>query len=89
MKTVRLKDGVVREIIPAYAMPVEKWYGETFAAMCTEAPDEVAVGWALLDGVWTAPENIPEPVAEPTQLDRVEAQVTYTAILTDTLIPEE
>ena len=26
--------------------------------------------------------------AEPTQLDRVEAQVTYTAIMTDTLIPE-
>ncbi len=25
---------------------------------------------------------------EPTQLDRVEAQVTYTAIMTDTLIPE-
>ncbi len=30
--------------------------------------------------------EIPEPEAEPTQLDRVEAQVTYTAMITDTLI---
>lgn len=30
-----------------------------------------------------------EPVAEVTQLDRVEAQATYTAMMTDTLLPEE
>lgn len=30
--------------------------------------------------------EIPEPVTEPTQLDRIEAQVTYTAMMTDTLI---
>ena len=30
--------------------------------------------------------NIPEPA--PTQLDRVEAQVTYTAMVTDTLLEE-
>ena len=30
--------------------------------------------------------EIPEPEAQPTQLDRVEAQVTYTAMITDTLI---
>lgn len=30
--------------------------------------------------------EIPEPVVEPSQLDRVEAQVTYTAMMTDTLI---
>ena len=30
--------------------------------------------------------EIAEPEAEPTQLDRIEAQVTYTAIMTDTLI---
>lgn len=28
----------------------------------------------------------PEPSAEPTQLDRVEAQATYTAMMTDTLL---
>ena len=28
----------------------------------------------------------PEPEPEPTQLDRVEAQATYTAMMTDTLL---
>jgi hypothetical protein len=30
------------------------------------------------------PEPIPEP--EPTQMDRIEAQVTYTTMMTDTLL---
>ena len=30
----------------------------------------------------------PEPEPEPTQLDRVEAQATYTAMMTDTLLEE-
>lgn len=41
---------------------------------------------------WTAgeiPDPEPEPDPEPTQLDRVEAQVTYTAIMTDTLLEED
>lgn len=49
-----------------------------------------------IDGVmtvtsWTAgeiPEPEPEPEEEPTQLDRVEAQATYTAMMTDTLLEE-
>ena len=38
---------------------------------------------------WTAgtvPEPEPEQEPEPTQLDRVEAQVVYTAMMTDTLL---
>lgn len=31
-------------------------------------------------------DGTPEPEAAPTQLDRVEAQVTYTAMMTDTLL---
>lgn len=41
---------------------------------------------------WTAreiPAPEPEPEPEPTQLDRVEAQVTYTAMMTDTLLEED
>lgn len=41
---------------------------------------------------WTAgtiPEPEPEPEPEPTQLDRVEAQATYTAMMTDTLLESE
>ena len=30
--------------------------------------------------------DIPEEEPEPTQMDRIEAQVTYTALMTDTLI---
>ena len=30
--------------------------------------------------------EIPEPHAEPSQLDLIEAQVTYTALMTDTLL---
>ena len=33
-------------------------------------------------------EEKPEPTPAPTQLDRIEAQITYTAMMTDTLIPE-
>lgn len=29
-----------------------------------------------------------QPIGEPTQLDRIEAQVLYTALMTDTLIEE-
>lgn len=28
----------------------------------------------------------PEPIAEPTQLDMIEAQIAYTALMTDTLL---
>ena len=30
-----------------------------------------------------------EPAPQPTQLDKIEAQVLYTALITDTLIEEE
>ena len=32
------------------------------------------------------PEPVAEPVPEATQLDRIEAQITYTAMMTDTLL---
>ena len=31
-------------------------------------------------------EDVPDPVTEPTHLDQIEAQVTYTALMTDTLL---
>lgn len=46
------------------------------------------------DGVVTSmtagsvPEPEPEPEPEPTQLDRIEAQAAYTAMMTDTLLTE-
>ena len=41
MKIARLENNVVVEIIPTYALPVEKWYGTQFAALCKEVPDNV------------------------------------------------
>lgn len=45
MKTVRVENNVVIEIIPEYALPVEKWYGSNFSKSCMEAPDEVEQRW--------------------------------------------
>lgn len=42
---------------------------------------------ALTAGIVPEPEPAPEP--EPTQLDRLEAQVAYTALMTDTLLESE
>ena len=42
--TVRIKNNIVVERIPAYAEPVSKWYGEEFAKQCVEAPEEVKCG---------------------------------------------
>lgn len=52
MKIVRLDNGVVAEIIPQYATPVEKWYGAAFAALCAEAPDGTGPNWLLRDGTF-------------------------------------
>ena len=43
-KMVFIEDGADKEIIPDYALPVEKWYGEEFASNCVEAPEDVKEG---------------------------------------------
>ena len=72
MKTVRLVENKVREIIPDYALLVEKWYGKHFASMCLAAPDEVEQGW-IYDPVSMlfspAGEEMPEPTVESDLLD--------------------
>lgn len=49
-----------------------------------EAPDYVQEGWGYINGEFVEPESPADP--EPTQLDRIEAQATYTAMMTDTLL---
>lgn len=67
MKVVRLKNNIVFEIIPEYALPVEKWYGTDFAAECVEAPDEVEQHWVYdpETGVFSEPPESPEPEPIP------------------------
>ena len=38
------------------------------------------------NGVYTIEDDGVEEITEPTQLDKIEAQVVYTAIITDTLL---
>lgn len=73
MKTVRIVNGAVREIIPDYALPVEKFYSAAFCAQCVEAPDEVEQHWTYDpdSGTFSPPaEPEPEP-SGPTLEDRV------------------
>ena len=58
---------------------------ETFPFV--EVSAEGGVVTSLIAG--TVPEPEPAPTPEPTQLDRIEAQVAYTALMTDTLIESE
>lgn len=77
MKIVRLKENRVRENIPDYALPVEKWYGATFAAECMEAPDEVEQGWIYdpATGSFSEPVPVPEDEMEPTEADDTAAML--------------
>lgn len=58
---------------------------ETFPFVNIEAEDGVVSSMTA----GTVPEPEPKPTPAPSQLDRVEAQATYTAMMTDTLLPEE
>lgn len=62
MRIVRLENNEVLEIIPEYALPVEKWYGKVFAAECVEAPDDVEEGWiySQVTGVFSEPRVVEE-----------------------------
>jgi hypothetical protein len=51
-----------------------------------EANEEIAKREAYNGEYTIEDDGTPEPEAAPTQLDRVEAQVTYTAMMTDTLL---
>ena len=51
----------------------------------SEANEEIAKAEAY-NGEYTIEDDGVEVVSEPTQLDRVEAQLAYTAIMTDTLL---
>lgn len=81
MKTVRLKNNVVVEVIPEYALPVEKWYGAEFAALCMEAPVEVDQHWVYDPeaDTWAEPAPYVEPVKpepepeEPSVWDELQA----------------
>ena len=52
----------------------------------SESNEEIAKREAYNGEYTIEDDGQPEPEPEPTQLDRVEAQATYTAMMTDTLL---
>lgn len=68
---------------PGWAViPVGMKIPETFPFVDIEVEGNVVVKMTA----GTVPEPEPEPTPEPTQLDRIEAQSTYTAMMTGTLL---
>lgn len=82
----RNQSGTFRTVPAGWAViPPDMEIPETFPFVDIEVSGQTVT--SMTAGV--VPEPEPEPTPEPTQLDRVEAQATYTAMMTDTLLPEE
>lgn len=71
-----VEDGVIVNIIAA-----DEGQADTIGAL-------PVYDGAVIGGSYDPPKPEPEP-APPTQLDRVEAQAAYTALMTDTLLESE
>lgn len=66
-------------------------YAPADSVLVDEMPEGNLADYRWQDGAFVydpLPEPDPAP-EEPSQLDRVEAQVTYTAMMTDTLLESE
>ena len=73
----------IKAPLPGWAeIPAGMKIPETFPFVEIEVERNVVT--KMTAGV--VPEPEPEPTPEPTQLDRIEAQVAYTAMMTDTLM---
>lgn len=68
MKFVRIENGVVQEVIPEEANPIEFWYNAAFAEQCVKAPEEVEQNWIynLQTGTFSPPKQ-----ENPEQSDRI------------------
>lgn len=79
----RNQEGVFVSIPEGWAViPSTMAVPDTFPFVDIEVEDGVVT--SMTAGVVPEPEPMPEP--EPTQFDIIEAQVTYTAMMTDTLL---
>lgn len=71
------EDGTYENVEQDIFCDVERPYSEQF--------EELAKKEAF-NGEYTIEDDGIEEVTEPSQLDKIEAQVTYTAMMTDTLL---
>ena len=62
-------------------------YAPAGAVLVDELPEGNIADYRYENGAYVYdPVPVVEPVEQPTQLDLIEAQVTYTALMTDTLL---
>lgn len=62
-------------------------FGDSLVSLgWNEANEEIAKAEALNGEYTIEDDGQPDPECEPTQLDIIEAQVIYTAMMTDTLL---
>lgn len=62
-------------------------YAPAGAVLVDELPEGNIADYRYENGAYVYdPLPVVEPVEQPTQLDLIEAQVTYTALMTDTLL---
>lgn len=76
MAIVRIENNKVVEVIPSYAIPVADYYGEAFARLCMEAPDDVQPNWVYSPTT----REFSEP-SEPLPPSSVEALVAENKLL--------
>lgn len=83
----RNQTGTFRTIAEGWAeVPSSITIPDTFPFVDIEVDGQTVI--SMTAGIVPEPELEPEPTPAPTQIDRLESQITYTAMMTDTLIPE-
>lgn len=78
MHVVRLDStDIVAEVIPDYALPVEDWFGEAFAANCMVAPNEVVEGYFFnrATGQFMTPDHAPVKITVEVLHEQVQEEI--------------
>lgn len=73
-------------IIDGVELPKSEEYMSSMTIAYSEENEEFAKREAYKGEYTVFDDDIPEPVEQPSQLDVIEAQVAYTAMMTDTLL---
>ena len=96
MKYIKFKrriPAVVQDMPDGSKKVIQEEYFQNREIYFTDSDKEIQIAEALkiaYNGEYTIEDDCePELEPEPTQLDRVEAQATYTAMMTDTLLEED
>lgn len=85
MKVIKYQTQQTVEIDGVEQPMPEKYLSSVIVPYSTESEERAKA--EAYKGEYTIEDNgLPEPVETPTAMDRIEAQVAYTAMMTDTLL---